>query len=92
MLGIIFSYILALHLFGYLGVLYSPFRMLYLGSIGKDRVISELCYKGAILQRNYMKIMKMTIKWSFSYNSFVKLHGTKILEPQYDRVISNSML
>ena len=58
--------------------------MLYLGSIGMDRVISELCYKGTILQRNYRK---MTIKWSFSYNSFVKFHGTKIWESQNDRVI-----
>ena len=39
-----------------------------------DRVISEPSYKGRILQRNYRK---MTIKWSFSYNSFVKFHGTK---------------
>ena len=35
-----------------------------------DCVISELCYKGILLQRNYRK---MTISWSFSYNSFVKL-------------------
>ena len=68
---------------------YIPFIMLYLGSIGMDRVISEPCYKGTILQRNYRK---MTIKWSFSYNSFVKFHGTKIWEWQHDRVISNSML
>ena len=34
------------------------------------------CYKGTILQRNYRKI---TILWSFSYNSFVKFHG-KILK------------
>ena len=46
-----------------------------------DQVICELCYKGTILQRNYRK---MTIFWSFSYNSFVKLHGKKMLEPQYD--------
>ena len=32
------------------------------------------CYKGTILQRNYRK---MTIKWSFSYNSFVKFHDKK---------------
>ena len=36
--------------------------------------ISELCYKGTILQRNYRK---MTIKWSFSLNSFVKFHCKK---------------
>ena len=32
--------------------------------------VSELCYKGTILQRSYRE---MTIKWSFSYYSFVKL-------------------
>ena len=48
--------------------------MLGFGSIGMDCVISEPCYKGAILQRNYRK---MTILWSFSYNSFVKVHGKK---------------
>ena len=37
-----------------------------------DNVISESCYKEIILQRNYRK---MTILWSFSYNSFVKFHG-----------------
>ena len=42
------------------------------GSKGMYVVISELCYKGIILQNNYMK---MTILWSFSYNSFVKFHG-----------------
>ena len=51
-----------------------------------DHVISEACDKGTILQRNYRK---MTIKWSFSYNSFVKFHGTKIWEPQHDQVLSN---
>ena len=54
-----------------------------------DNVISELCYKGTILQRIYRK---MTISLSFSYNSFVKVHGKKILEPQHDRVVSKSML
>ena len=39
-----------------------------------DCVISELCCKATILQRNYRKI---TILWSFSYNSFVKLHSVK---------------
>ena len=29
----------------------------------------------------------MTIKWSFSYNSFVKFHGKEIWEPQPDRGI-----
>ena len=46
--------------------------MLCLGSIGINRVISEPCYKGKILQR---------IDWSFSYNSVVKFHGKKIGEP-----------
>ena len=60
--------------------------MLYLGFIGMDRVISEQCYKGTILQKNYRK---MTIKWSFSYNSFVKFQNW---EPQHDPVISSSVL
>ena len=36
-----------------------------------DCVIGESCWKGIILHRDYRK---MTIKWSFSYNSFVKFH------------------
>ena len=32
------------------------------------------CYKGTISQRNYRK---MTIQWSFSYDSFVKFHAKK---------------
>ena len=64
----------------------SPFIGLCLGSIGMDSVIGELFYKGAILQRIYRK---MTILWSFSYNSFVKFHDGKIIrEPQHDCVIS----
>ena len=31
----------------------SPFITLCLGSIGIDHVVSELFYKGTILQRNY---------------------------------------
>ena len=38
------------------------------------------------------KTLKMTISWSFSYNSVVKLHGEKVLEPQHDRVISQFVL
>ena len=34
----------------------SPFISLCLRSIGKGRVISELCYKGTILLRNYRKM------------------------------------
>ena len=34
-----------------------------------DSIISESCYKGIILQRNYRK---MTISWSFFYDSIVK--------------------
>ena len=48
--------------------------MLYLASIGMDHNVSESCYKGKILQRN---CRKMTMKWSFSYNSFVKFHVNK---------------
>ena len=43
-------------------------------TIGMGCFISELCYKGTILHRNYRKI---TILWSFSYNSFVKFHDMK---------------
>ena len=55
----------------------SPFITLCLSSIGigMDCFICESCYKGTILQRNYRT---MTILWSFSYNSFVKFHGTKL--------------
>ena len=67
----------------------SPFIMLYLGSMGIDCVITESCYIGTFLQR---KNRKMTIKWSFSYNSFVKFNGKKIWEPQHDHVISKSVL
>ena len=58
------------------------------GILLNGQAVSELCYKGTILQRNYRKI---TILWSFSCNSFVKFHGKKIWEPQHDSVISKSM-
>ena len=63
--------------------------MLGVNRNGPDRVIREQCYKGTALQRNYRK---MTISWPFSYNSLVKLHGNKLLEPQNDRAISKSVL
>ena len=50
----------------------SLFVRLCFGFIGMDHVISELCYKGTILQRNYRK--EKTISWSVSYNSFVKIY------------------
>ena len=56
-----------------------------MGSIEMDLDISGMCYKGTILQRNYKK---MTIPWSFSYNSFAKLNGKK-WKPQHNHVISN---
>ena len=64
----------------------SPFITLYLGSIGMGHISSESCDKGKILQRNYRTILqrnywKITISWSFSYYSFVKLHSKTILEP-----------
>ena len=58
--------------------------LLYLESIEMDHVISESSYKRATLQRSYRK---MTILWSFSYNSFVKFLGEKNWEPQHDHVI-----
>ena len=33
----------------------SPFIILYMGSIGTEHVISKMCYKGTILQKNYRK-------------------------------------
>ena len=44
------------------------------GFIGLHHLISELCYKGTILQRKYRK---MTILWSFFYNSFLIFHDLK---------------
>ena len=35
---------------------YGPFIRLYLGFIGMDCVISEICYKGTILQQNSRKV------------------------------------
>ena len=47
-----------------------------------DLVKCKSCYKGIILQRNFLE------NDQFPYNSFVKLHGKKIC----DRVISKSVL
>ena len=56
---------------GAIGMLYlGSIGMLYLGSIGS----CEACSKGTILQRN---CRKMTMKWSFSCNFFVKFHDKK---------------
>ena len=63
--------------------------MLCLVSIRTDHVLCESCYKVTILQRINKK---MTMSWSLSDNSYVKLHGKKIWEPQHDRVIIQSML
>ena len=49
-----------------------------------DLVISELCYNGTILHRNYRK---MTV--SFSYNSFVKFYGKKFRSHIMTIVYSN---
>ena len=59
----------------------SSFITLCLGSIGMNCVIIIII----ILQRNSRK---MTISWSFSYNTFVKFYGKNILEPPHDRVIN----
>ena len=47
-----------------------PFETLCLGSIGMDIAISQWCYKGTILQKNYRKLI--------SYKSCVKFHGEEI--------------
>ena len=46
----------------------------------------ELCYKGTILQRNSRK---MTIKWSFSFNSFVNLCGQKFVSHNMTTLCQN---
>ena len=58
--------------------------MINLDTMGMDCVISDLCSKGIILQRNY--------SWSFSCNSYVKYHDSKNWEPQLDHVLSKSVL
>ena len=50
----------------------------------RQYIKSEACYKRTISQRNYRK---MTISWSFSYNSFVKFHGKLIWEPQHESFV-----
>ena len=60
--------------------------MLCLGSIGTDRIISESCNKGTVLQR-YQR--KMSIKCSFSYNFFVKFHGKKNIGSQNMTVLQD---
>ena len=70
----------------------STFIILYMGSIGMDHVISELWFTGTILQRNYRK---MTIKLSFSYNSFekfqVKIFGIHIMTMLYPNLCYNEV-
>ena len=46
-------------------------------------------YKGEILQRNYMK---MTMLWSFSYNSFVIFHGKKYGRHNMTMLYSNPLI
>ena len=65
--------------FGSIGI------MLCLGSIGLECVISELRFKGEILQSNYRK---MTI----SYNSFVNFKDKKVWDSQHDHVIFRPVL
>ena len=57
---------------------FNRYSEVYLKHIGMGSVISELYNNSAILLRNYRK---MTILWSFSYNSLVKFHGKKIWDP-----------
>ena len=58
----------------------SPFIMLCLWSIGKDSVISDLCYEGEILQRNHRKIA-----------TFVQFFCKNIWQP-HDIVIAKFVL
>ena len=50
-------------------------------------VISKFCKKRTILHRNYWK---MTILWSFSNNSIVKLHGKNFWCHNMTMLYSNS--
>ena len=59
--------------------------MLYLGSIGMDKVICDCVIKGQF----YRGIIG---KWPFyGYNFFVKFHGKNIWEPQYGHVIPKTV-
>ena len=64
-------------------------RVKLLDDIDEMKKRTESCHEGTILHRNYRKL---TMQWSFSYNSFVKFHGKKIWEPQHDHVIFKSLL
>ena len=66
----------------------SPFIMLYLGSIGMIPLISELCLKETILQRNYRK---MTIHVHFPITP-LENSMESFLEPQHEGFISKSVL
>ena len=48
-----------------------------------ENVLNELCYKGTILRMSYRK---MTMKLSFSYSFFVKIHGKISWELQHDQI------
>ena len=63
---------ICLHLLSMYLLQCSLFITLCSGSIGMGCGLREPYDKGTVLQRNYRK---MTMKWSFSYNSFVKFHG-----------------
>ena len=43
-------------LYAFKHIQFSPFKRLCLGPIGMNHVVSESCYKGTILRRNYRKI------------------------------------
>ena len=51
-------------------------------------VTSEMCFKETILQGNYRK---MTILWSFSYDSFVKFHGSHTMTVLYPNLCYNKV-
>ena len=53
-----------------------------------DCAYSQLVIEGQFCKRNYRK---MTISWSFSYNSFVKSHGEK-WDAQHVCAMSESVL
>ena len=51
--------------------------MQYLGSLGMDHAISELCYKGTILQKNYWK---MTIICLFDIILYVLVNNFQLVQ------------
>ena len=63
------------------------------GSICMDRVISEWCYKGTILQRNYRKNVHFSLSFSHSSlkNSRINKFGSHNITVVYPNLCYNKM-